>query len=289
MATLLSGPWNPAVAAKQIAGIEDYSNGRIATNVVSGWFKQEFTSIGQLWLKHAERYSRSREFIACLKGIWTEDQYTFKGNFYQFHDYPLKPKSSPKQVGHGRKSSKEGIPDPKHRGWMHRREGQVKLAVNVFIITRKNDEETIRMLQEIQGKASNEAVDAFGDAVKNAGASTANKTVMWADSKSDDLVQYNGRFKTKLIGTPEQIADRTLLIKSLGLDILWVAFLHYKDDIRHIAENNLTGNAVILGMTTQPSSPSRPGQAATNPNNIYTFAHFLNEDTILSKRSYCLP
>ena len=96
IAALLPGPWNPAIAAKQIASIDNYTNGRISVNVVSGlvflspsldlvtgtivgltrfrWFKQEFTSIGQWWLDHAERYRRSKEFIACLKGIWTQDQ-----------------------------------------------------------------------------------------------------------------------------------------------------------------------------------------------------------------------
>ena len=39
IAALLPGPWNPAVAAKQIASIDNYSKGRIAVNVVSGWFK----------------------------------------------------------------------------------------------------------------------------------------------------------------------------------------------------------------------------------------------------------
>jgi alkanesulfonate monooxygenase SsuD/methylene tetrahydromethanopterin reductase-like flavin-dependent oxidoreductase (luciferase family) len=46
IAALLPGPWNPAVAAKQIASIDHYTNGRISVNVVSGWFKAEFTSIG---------------------------------------------------------------------------------------------------------------------------------------------------------------------------------------------------------------------------------------------------
>lgn len=27
-----------------------------------------------------------------MKGIWTEEKFTFKGDFYQFHEYPLKPK-----------------------------------------------------------------------------------------------------------------------------------------------------------------------------------------------------
>jgi len=41
IAALLPGPWNPAVAAKQIASIDNYCDGRIAVNVVSGWFKAE--------------------------------------------------------------------------------------------------------------------------------------------------------------------------------------------------------------------------------------------------------
>jgi hypothetical protein len=56
---------------------------RISVNVVSGWFKQEFTSIGQWWLDHGERYRRSREFITCLKGIWTQEKFNFSGDFYQ--------------------------------------------------------------------------------------------------------------------------------------------------------------------------------------------------------------
>lgn len=41
IAALLPGPWNPAVAAKQIASIDHFSEGRVAVNVVSGWFKAE--------------------------------------------------------------------------------------------------------------------------------------------------------------------------------------------------------------------------------------------------------
>ena len=268
MAALLPGPWNPAVAAKQIASIDNYSKGRVAVNVVSGWFKQEFTSIGQWWLDHAERYRRSQEFIACLKGIWTEDSFNFKGDFYQFHDYPLKPKplSLPgrpyPEIFQGGNSidarenaavgsdyyfmngnTLEGfqtqIADVKERAKKYGREGQVKFAVNGFVIARETEEEAIRLLQEIQGKADKDAVKAFGDQVKNAGASTSNKTGMWANSKFEDLVQYNDGFKTKLIGTPEQIVDRILLLKSLGIDILLVAFLHYDDEIQQFGKQVL--------------------------------------------------
>lgn len=49
IAALLPGPWNPAVAAKQIASIDHYSEGRIAVNVVSGWFKAEVSLYESVW------------------------------------------------------------------------------------------------------------------------------------------------------------------------------------------------------------------------------------------------
>lgn len=94
IAAILPGPWNPTVAAKQIASIDNYTNGRIAVNIVSGWNKSEFTSIGQWWLEHSERYRRSNEFIRALKGIWTADGkgFTFGGDFVCIgHQEYLKP------------------------------------------------------------------------------------------------------------------------------------------------------------------------------------------------------
>ena len=74
------------------------------------------------------------------------------------------------------------------------REGRlqdVRFALNGFIIARDTEEEAIRVLREIQGKANKEAVEGFREQVQNAGASTADKTGMWANSKFEDLVQYN--------------------------------------------------------------------------------------------------
>ena len=212
---------------------------------------------------------RSREFIECLKGIWTTDKFSYKGDFYQFHDYPLSPKplASPGRPhplifqggnsidardngahvsdyyfmnGNTLEGFQEQIADVKARAKKLGREDEIKFAVNGFCIVKETESEAIKLLQEIQGKADTEAVAAFGDAVKQAGSSTGNKKGMWADSKFEDLVQYNDGFKTKLIGTKEQIADRILLLKSLGIDIVLLAFLHYEEDIEYFGEQVLT-------------------------------------------------
>lgn len=57
----------PALAAKQLATIDYLTQGRIAINVVSGWFRGEFDAIGEEWPEHDERYVRSEEFIRTLK------------------------------------------------------------------------------------------------------------------------------------------------------------------------------------------------------------------------------
>lgn len=36
--------------------------------------------------------SSVREFIRALRGIWTEDSFTLKGDFYRFTNYSMKPK-----------------------------------------------------------------------------------------------------------------------------------------------------------------------------------------------------
>ncbi|KAF6837197.1 luciferase- subgroup [Colletotrichum plurivorum] len=268
IAAILPGPWNPTVAAKQIASIDHYSNGRIAVNIVSGWFKGEFTAVGEWWLEHAERYRRSNEFIRCLKGIWTAPKgtgFTFGGDFYRYRDYKLSPKPVQKphpeifQGGNSDDARNNGaevsdwyfmngndlegfraqIADVKARAAKVGREGELRFAVNGFVIVRETEEEAVRVLREIQGKADAEAVGAFRDAVQQAGASTANKTGMWADSTFDDLVQYNDGFKTKLIGTKEQVAERLVLLKSLGINLVLTAFLHYDDEIEQFGRDVL--------------------------------------------------
>ncbi|HVZ35379.1 MAG TPA: dimethyl sulfone monooxygenase SfnG, partial [Polyangiaceae bacterium] len=184
IAALLPGPWNPALAAKQIATIDLLTGGRVAVNVVSGWFKGEFRAIGEPWLEHDERYRRSEEFIRALKGIWTEDAFTFKGDFYRFENYSLKPKpaQSPHpeifQGGSSRAArdmasrvsdwyftngnTVEGIQaqvddiQAKARANQHR----VRIGVNAFVIARETEAEARSVLAEIIEKANPEAVNA---------------------------------------------------------------------------------------------------------------------------------
>lgn len=255
IAALLPGPWNPVLAAKQLATIDILTNGRVCANVVSGWLKGEFRAIGLPWLEHDERYRRSEEFIRCMKGAWTEDNFTFKGDFYRFDNYSLKPKpqSSPHpeifQGGSSRAArdmasrvsdwyftngnTPEGIKaqvddiQTKARDNDHK----VKIGVNAFIIARETEAEARDVLNEIIEKANPEAVNAFGHEVKNAGKASPEGEGNWAKSTFNDLVQYNDGFRTNLIGTPEQIAERIVALEAVGVNLVLAGFLHYLEEV----------------------------------------------------------
>ncbi|BAZ44230.1 luciferase family protein [Chondrocystis sp. NIES-4102] len=52
IAAVHPGLWHPGVVAKMGATIDFLSKGRFCLNVVSGWFKNEFTIYGEPWLDH---------------------------------------------------------------------------------------------------------------------------------------------------------------------------------------------------------------------------------------------
>lgn len=253
------GLWHPAVYAKILSTIDNISDGRVAVNVVSGWFKGEFTSFGEPWLEHDERYRRSEEFIEVLRELWTKDKANYRGDFYQISDAPHKPKPRKDGIpifqggnskaarkmaakvsdwyfmnGNTNSGIKEQIDDVKA---LAKEEGrEVKFALNGFVIVRDTEQEAVDQLEAIITDANEDAVNDFRDAVQHAGASSKEGEGMWADSSFDDLVQYNDGFKTGLIGTAEQVADRIIELKQLGVDLVLTGFLHYEEELERFGK-----------------------------------------------------
>ncbi len=266
IAAIHPGLWHPGVLAKFIATADQLSGGRAAVNVVSGWFKDEFTKLGEPWLEHDERYRRSEEFIRVLREIWTSDHAEFNGDFYRLHNFDLRPKpiegpgrphpeifqggnSTSARAMAGRVSDwyfsngkdldgvSEQIADVNAEAARHRR--RVRFGLNAFLIARDTDAEAREVLREIIAKADRDAVEGFGAAVRQAGQSTADKKGMWQDSEFDDLVQYNDGFRTGLIGTPERIAERIVAYKKRGVDLLLLGFLHYLEEVEYFGHRVL--------------------------------------------------
>jgi FMNH2-dependent dimethyl sulfone monooxygenase len=260
IAAILPGPWTPALAAKQIATINHLSSGRIAVNIVSGWFRGEFAAIGEPWLDHDERYRRSEEFIRSLRGIWTEDSFTFAGDFYRFRNYSMKPKPIDPQPeifqggssraardmaarvsdwyftnGNTPEEIRKQVDDIRAKAKANNH--SVKIGVNAFAIARQTEAEAKAVLDEIIAKANPEAVQGFADQVKNAGKASPEGEGNWAKSSFEDLVQYNDGFRSNLIGTPEQIAERVIALKDAGADLILLGFLHFQEEVEFFGKH----------------------------------------------------
>jgi FMNH2-dependent dimethyl sulfone monooxygenase len=263
IAAIHPGLWHPGVLAKLTATVDHLSNGRVAVNVVSGWFKGEFTALGEPWLEHDERYRRSEEFIRAVRGIWTEDHFNLRGDFYRITDFSLKPKPIQKphpEVFQGGNSKAARAMAARVSDWYFMngnsldgvraqvdevranaaKEGRkVRFGLNAFIIARDTEAEAQDVLRKIIEQADVEAVHGFGEAVKQAGKASPQGEGMWAQSKFDDLVQYNDGFKSGLVGTPQQIAERIVAYKAVGVNLVLGGFLHYLEEVEYFGKRVL--------------------------------------------------
>jgi probable F420-dependent oxidoreductase len=78
----------PLVLAKTIATLDHLSGGRVDLGVGVGWLEEEFSAIG---IPFRERAPRTDEAIAALRALWTQDQASFHGAFFNFDDCISRP------------------------------------------------------------------------------------------------------------------------------------------------------------------------------------------------------
>src|SRR3984957_13800828 len=72
---------NPLVLAKVIASLDYLSGGRFALGVGIGWSAEEFKAIG---VPFERRAPRTREYIAAMRTLWSDESASFHGEFVNF-------------------------------------------------------------------------------------------------------------------------------------------------------------------------------------------------------------
>ncbi len=92
------GLLDPVLTAKMAVSLDRMCKGRMALNVVNGWFDEEFTMFGGEVLRGPQRYQRSREFIQILRGLWQNEVFSIDGEFYKLKDAKLLLKPATKEL-----------------------------------------------------------------------------------------------------------------------------------------------------------------------------------------------
>ncbi|MCA9876862.1 MAG: TIGR03621 family F420-dependent LLM class oxidoreductase [Thermomicrobiales bacterium] len=89
---------HPAVLAKETATLDLLSEGRLEVGIGAGWLRTEYEATGIPFDRAGVRIDRLAEALPLVKRLWTEDNVTTRGRFYQAVDLSLTPR--PVQAPH---------------------------------------------------------------------------------------------------------------------------------------------------------------------------------------------
>lgn len=92
------GYWHPAHFASAAATLDRLSGGRLFVNIVSGL--DDLAAYGDGQFDKSRRYDRTREFLQLVRRLWSEEDVTFRGEFYDVEHSTVEPR--PVGAEHGR-------------------------------------------------------------------------------------------------------------------------------------------------------------------------------------------
>lgn len=83
---------NPAVLAKIATTVDVLSQGRLEMGLGGGWFQREHEAYGLPFPSGKERIERLEEALQIVRALWTQDEASFNGKYYQLVKAPFVPK-----------------------------------------------------------------------------------------------------------------------------------------------------------------------------------------------------
>lgn len=257
MTALRPGYRQPALAAKMAANIDHISGGRFEINLVSAWWKDEMQMYVGEWLDHTTRYRRSAEFIDVMRGVWTENRFSYEGEFYKITNTALAPKPGqhggvPIFAGGESDEGRDMIASRCDSYLMHgdsvenvarnvkdmnaRRaklgEGKHPLSYGMasYMIVRDSEEEAreeVKRITSIQeGTAAYDSYEAF---LKNSQLRTK--------ISLEDYSVSNRGLRPNLVGTPEQILERLRAYEDAGLELILVQCSPMLEEVERIGRD----------------------------------------------------
>jgi len=78
-----NGYRNPALLAKMASTVDALSHGRLDLGIGAGWYEHEYRAYGYSYPETAERLKRLREAVQIILAMWTQEEATFEGTYYQ--------------------------------------------------------------------------------------------------------------------------------------------------------------------------------------------------------------
>jgi len=242
---------HPALFAKAAANIDRISNGRLALNVVSSWWADEARQYGLQFDQHDDRYARTEEWLKVVDGLWTEERFSFDGQFYKTEDAICSPKPAKRPTVYaGGESEKaktmiaaqcdayvmHGDPaeaiKPKIADMAARREAaggaRMQYGMAAYAIVRDSEVEAKRELERIT--TVNELPAGYANFDQ-----WLSGTQLERELKIQEYSVSNRGLRPNLVGTPEQLKERIAEYADAGLDLLLLQMSPQEEEMERFA------------------------------------------------------
>jgi F420-dependent oxidoreductase-like protein len=220
LGTLVTPPFfrNPAVLAKQVATIDQISNGRVIVGLGSGWFASEYEAYGAPFPPVGERLQALEETCELMKLLFTEEQATFTGKHARAEQAWCEPKPvrrPPILIGGGGEQKLLRIVAKHADIWNNLAVNQAKLGEKVEVLRRRCDEAG-RDPASIEISQQCLVVIAADDA--GAREALAKAARIYGGHMGGGLEEHG------IWGTPEQVIERIERHRALGCTLFVMEF-----------------------------------------------------------------
>jgi probable F420-dependent oxidoreductase len=213
----------PVLLAKQVATLDQLSNGRVTLGIAVGGYRDEFEAVRPDAIGD-NRAEITRETIEAVRILWDRPRASYRGKHVHFEDvesYP-KPVQQPLPIYSG------GNVDGSLRraaelcdGWLPAKVGPAAIAkgrakINAYANSCGRDPRTIvTALQSVVclGETAEQARDIF----LNSSFDLFRKSLQDTMTKGIDIDAY---LEMNLIGSPDQVCDEVAAYQQAGLDHL---------------------------------------------------------------------
>ena len=254
--------FHPLLAAKQAATIDHITNGRFALNAVGTWNPDEMGMFGIQPREHDESYAVADEWVEIIERLWAdEDEFDFDGHFFTMKRAYLQPKpvQRPRPIIVNAGTSAVGLDFAARRCdfsfqnisfddfeelkklnvRMRARAAELGRSIGVLstgiVVCADTEREAQRFFTRF--------VDELGDfeAARNLVDKLLEGKSAVPEAVVDGMIRavIAGFGAVQLVGTPEQIVEKLLQIKEVGIDGLALSWLHYESGIDQFNEQIL--------------------------------------------------
>jgi alkanesulfonate monooxygenase SsuD/methylene tetrahydromethanopterin reductase-like flavin-dependent oxidoreductase (luciferase family) len=213
---------HPPMLAKTMATIDNLSDGRLKLGMGAGWKDDEAKAYGYDWPPAPDRLRELEETIEVMKGLWTNDRFSYDGDYVSVDDasclpHPIQEPHPPIMVGGGGEEFTLRITAKHADCWNYW--GPVDLMAHKLSVLERHCD----------------TYDTDFDAIQKSW--FARCIIRETDEEVQSLLDEVERFKPEnipdteyaLIGTPEEVVEDIERFADIGIEEVVVEFVDFPE------------------------------------------------------------